>query len=1066
MITVQAYRVAIGAFLGKARKLTTDHCQIRSRNDCNARFKTLYDNSGTVCFLRMLMLVAFIVIVTCNLNLACFKYIKLMRDGDIESNPGPTYSCVKVINGSFHQGDPRFGITAGTQCACNSLFSICWSTIRRTALWNKLDLDFILIKGDAIYKCLNVNGHLSFDDLPRIVDIDSDTFNIHMLRNETGLLNEVIQHNFLYSTLNESENGDGLIFITEGYTFSILWSKRNYFLFDPHSRDDLGAFSDNGSSVLLKFSAVRQLQNYIFDIYFPLRHSDSLHYQIQYVHIVKQDDDSIPKGTTKLNQSNTLKSNNYTEFTDLLKSRNALYRNSEEHNQIKKLKREKWSVYKNNISDEQLEARKQRDRECNEAFRTCIADTELHEEIKKQKREQWSVYKDNISDEQLEAQKLRDRDRKAIDFVKISGTPKHDEIKQNKHASYVRRKLCKTDRIQQFRTLIQEGPNYVCVCCQRGHYKSSVVVYNPLKCVVTVESYTKLIQTIDGKHYICKTCQSKLKKGKTPCQAVWNRLELDDLPDDLAKLHTLEKAIICKRILFRKVLMMPKGQMPKIKGAICNIPIDVAQINKVLPAGSDSNGLISVKLKRKLCYNGHVYFEPVRPEAVKSALQYLKLNNNLYHDIVIAIDDIPSELLSHPDETSELNECEYIEKANENIEEASENIEEANDENVEEANDENIEEQESPLDKMRVASNETLLISHIPCVQDEENVTIAPGEGQKPLSILSDEYCEELAFPYLLPRGRFGFTRERKIPLSASKYFNQRLLHYTQRFASSSDYIFFAHSVIQQKQLNSNINIAMKKVQTKNLTAGMLSENFESTVKSFIAKDEGYSFMNTIKGTPAYWKRFLFEVLGMVKQLGLPTFFMTLSCADLRWNELVSIISKLNGIILSDEEIDNLSYFERCKILNMNPVVVAKNFQYRVEVFFKEIIIDGPLGKVKYYAIRIEFQFRGSPHIHSFLWVLNAPTLTKETKEEYIQFVDRIVKAHIPDPLERPELHDLVKTYQLHSHSKSCRKYKNKACRYSFGKFFTARTIVAEPLPNEMSVEEKSRKLSQRLGRS
>ena len=886
------------------------------------------------------------------------------------------------------------------------------------------------------------------------------------------------RHKFLYSTLlNESENGDGLLFMSEGYTFSILWSKRNYFLFDPHSRDDHGAFSDNGSSVLLKFSSVRQLQNYVYDIYFPLRHSKSLYYQLQYVHIVKQGDDSItiPSITTNLNLSGvqTLKRNISTEFTDLLKfrecQRNTFYRNSiagtEVHSQIKKQKREKWSVYNDNISDEQLEARKQRDREYNKAFTTSIRGTEFHEEIKRQKRENWSVYMDSISDEQLEARKEFDRDRKAIDFIKISGTPKHDKIKRNKraHTARARRKLCKMDRIQQFRNLIQEGPNYVCVCCQRGHYKSSVVIYNPIKCLITVESCTELIQTYDGKYYICKTCQNKLKKGKTPCKAVWNRLELDDLPDDLAKLHTLEKAIICKRILFRKVLIMPKGQMPKIKGAICNIPIDVAQINKVLPAGADSNGLISVKLKRKLCYNGHVYFEPVRPEAVKSALQYLKLNNNLYHDIVIAIDDIPPELLSHPDETSELNECEYIEEASENIEEASENIEEANDENVEEANDENLEEQESPLDKMRVASNETLLISHIPCVQDEENVTIAPGEGQKPLSILSDEYCEELAFPYLLPRGRFGFTRERKIPLSASKYFNQRLLHYTQRFASSSDYIFFAHSVIQQKQLNSNINIAMKKVQTKNLTAGMLSENFESTVKSFIAKDEGYSFMNTIKGTPAYWKRFLFEVLGMVKQLGLPTFFMTLSCADLRWNELVSIISKLNGIILSDEEIDNLSYFERCKILNMNPVVVAKNFQYRVEVFFKEIIIDGPLGKVKYYAIRIEFQFRGSPHIHSFLWVLNAPTLTKETKEEYIQFVDRIVKAHIPDPLERPELHDLVKTYQLHSHSKSCRKYKNKACRYSFGKFFTARTIVAEPLPNEMSVEEKSRKLSQRL---
>ena len=39
--------------------------------------------------------------------------------------------------------------------------------------------------------------------------------------------------------------------------------------------------------------------------------------------------------------------------------------------------------------------------------------------------------------------------------------------------------------------------------------------------------------------------------------------------------------------------------------------------------------------------------------------------------------------------------------------------------------------------------------------------------------------------------------------------------------------------------------------------------------------------MYTIKGTPAYWKKFLYEVLAMVKQLGLPTFFMTLSCANL-----------------------------------------------------------------------------------------------------------------------------------------------------------------------------------------
>ena len=62
--------------------------------------------------------------------------------------------------------------------------------------------------------------------------------------------------------------------------------------------------------------------------------------------------------------------------------------------------------------------------------------------------------------------------------------------------------------------------------------------------------------------------------------------------------------------------------------------------------------------------------------------------------------------------------------------------------------------------------------------------------------------------------------------------------------------------------------------------------------------------MNTLKGTPAYWKRFQLEVLAMIKQLGLPTFFVTCSCADLRWHELIEIIYKLNeGDILTDDDI-------------------------------------------------------------------------------------------------------------------------------------------------------------------
>ena len=88
-------------------------------------------------------------------------------------------------------------------------------------------------------------------------------------------------------------------------------------------------------------------------------------------------------------------------------------------------------------------------------------------------------------------------------------------------------------------------------------------------------------------------------------------------------------------------------------------------------------------------------------------------------------------------------------------------------------------------------------------------------------------------------------------------------------------------------QISNQIDTAMRKVATTNLAAGMLSRNFKETVQHFIASDEAFSFMNTVKGTPAYWKKFLHEVLAIVKQLGLPTFFLALSCADLRWNKLI-----------------------------------------------------------------------------------------------------------------------------------------------------------------------------------
>ena len=158
------------------------------------------------------------------------------------------------------------------------------------------------------------------------------------------------------------------------------------------------------------------------------------------------------------------------------------------------------------------------------------------------------------------------------------------------------------------------------------------------------------------------------------------------------------------------------------------------------------------------------------------------------------------------------------------------------------------------------------------------------------------------------------------------KYFNQHLLNYTQIFDPDPDHIFFPLSVTQKLKPQSQINIAMKKVCGGHLTAGMLSQNLSETVKSFIANDEAYHFMNKIKDTPAYWKNFLYKVLPMKKQLGLPAFFMTLSCSDLQCNELISVIAKLNRKNLEEDDISKMDFFDQYHYLNLNPVVLTQHF--------------------------------------------------------------------------------------------------------------------------------------------
>ena len=57
----------------------------------------------------------------------------------------------------------------------------------------------------------------------------------------------------------------------------------------------------------------------------------------------------------------------------------------------------------------------------------------------------------------------------------------------------------------------------------------------------------------------------------------------------------------------------------------------------------------------------------------------------------------------------------------------------------------------------------------------------------------------------------------------------------------------------------------MHKVKPDTLTAGTVKNSFEGTIERSVASDNPFSFMSSVKGTPAYCKQFFYDVLAMLK---------------------------------------------------------------------------------------------------------------------------------------------------------------------------------------------------------
>ena len=135
-----------------------------------------------------------------------------------------------------------------------------------------------------------------------------------------------------------------------------------------------------------------------------------------------------------------------------------------------------------------------------------------------------------------------------------------------------------------------------------------------------------------------------------------------------------------------------------------------------------------------------------------------------------------------------------------------------------------------------------------------------------------------------------------------------------------------------------------------------------SVLEGLLDSDVGYRDFKNLRGSPDYWDQAKKDMFAMLRQLGQPTFFLTLSSADTKWPELLGCLYKLrHGRDATEEELASLTSAERMALVRNDPITTARYFKARADALRTHMLKRCPdaLGGMGDYFFRVEFQQRG-----------------------------------------------------------------------------------------------------------
>lgn len=252
----------------------------------------------------------------------------------------------------------------------------------------------------------------------------------------------------------------------------------------------------------------------------------------------------------------------------------------------------------------------------------------------------------------------------------------------------------------------------------------------------------------------------------------------------------------------------------------------------------------------------------------------------------------------------------------------------------------------------------------------DKHETIAfPTVSAQPQSAYNGLPIFSNAFPWLFPGGVGDLDRNNmEIPGYVSKWVKTMCLYYDGRFARDPTFCFYALNYKQRLQNSKSAKFFINGFITTNKPSDLESLKDELTRgnHSFIEKLIHYSAK--IRGSNSFWKSKKFEVFSWINrlvelQLGPPTMFITLSCAEHFWPDIKRLLLDKCDKMDDDKKPTLTTRSDFAKAIKEYGMVIEEFFIQKVDHWLNHYAKH--VFGVNHYFVRFEFtEGRGEIHAH------------------------------------------------------------------------------------------------------